>query len=347
MIRAQEIVDELRDARAPDPRLAVLDVRAEARGDSVALMGEVSDAALADELLARVAALPGVAGVVDEILRLPDADLGETTRALVRAALTPLYAVPDVAAPMVSQYVLGTSVEILMRRGGWWRVRGDDGYIGWVHHGYLETGARAHDRAWTALSRESHVSLGAELVDDESRTLVRLPWGARVLRDGGEQFLLPDGRTGRLGRGEVVAIETLPERFPPLPDRVTQTARLWLGAPYLWGGVTPAGADCSGFVQSVYWMHGVGLPRDSDMQARVGAPVPLSAGFSSLRAADLLFFAERPGLVSHVGMSLGGARMIHCSLSNGGAAIDDLDADYPIADNLRRIFVGARRLLPG
>ena len=348
MIRAQELIDELREERAPDARLTVLEVRAEPRGGDVALVGDTTEDALVAELARRIGALPGVRAVHDEVVRLPDLDVVADLRGIVRAAVAPVYAIADVAAPMVSQYVLGTRLEVLARRGLWWRVRGEDGYIGWVHHGYLATGDRAWAESWIKGEHGAPmISLGADLRDDDDNVLIRLPWGARVVQETRGNFLLPDGRRGKLNGGEVVAFDRLADRFPCRPESVTRTARRWLGAPYLWGGVTPAGTDCSGYVQSVLWMHGVGLPRDSDMQSRVGADVPVDNDFRVCRPGDLLFFAERPGAISHVGMIVAEGRMIHSSLSNGGVQINDLQGDTETEETLRRIFVRARRILPG
>ena len=114
----------------------------------------------------------------------------------------------------------------------------------------------------------------------------------------------------------------------------------------MWGGVTRAGVDCSGLVQVVYRTHGVQLPRDSDQQADVGAPIEPGPDFEELRAGDLLFFAEEEGRISHVALSRGGPRIIHASLGNGGVGTNDLTGDSGFEEEMRRIFVRARRLIP-
>lgn len=347
MSQLERIVGDVAAARALDPRVAVFDVRLEAREHGViALVGETTSAAAAEEAAARVAAAHGGA-VVDEVIRLPDPELGSAVHGVVNAAVAPVHGEPRVSAAQVSQSVLGRRLDLLSRRDAWWRVRADDGYIGWVHHGYLRVGEAAWARAWEhGEDGRPMVSLGAELVDPEGRTLARLPWGARVVRDAAGRFLLPDGRRGELRAGELIDADRVPDRFPPVAERVLRSARRWAATPYLWGGVTPAGADCSGFVQSVYRMHGIPLPRDSDQQARVGSAVEAGTDFAGCRAGDLLFFSERPERVTHVAISLGGSRIIHAALSNGGVAENDLLGSLDAERRLRPLFTCARRVLP-
>ena len=344
----QALIEAVRAERAPDPRTAVFEVRHEARPGGIALVGATTEAAAAEELLARAALLLEGWTLLDEIVRLPDPELGKIRFGIVRAALAPVHAEPRVTAVQVSQYVLGQRVDLLSRSEAWWRVRGEDGYIGWVHRGYLETGDADWAGAWErGGGGEPLVSLGAELVDETGDVLARLPWGARAIRDPASGRLrLPDGRTGAPGAGELVPEDSLAERFPPHGESVVCTARRWLGTPYVWGGVTPAGADCSGFVQSVYRLHGLALPRDSDLQARVGKEVEAQGDLAALRPGDLLFFSERPGRITHVAISLGGSRIIHSALSNGGVRINDLAGDLEAEARLRPLFVHARRVLP-
>jgi len=350
MIDYAALIARVAAARVPDPRMAVFDIQVEERAGGLVLFGEATDPAAVEELVALLAAETG-REVADEVIHLPDPSLGAAAHGLIRAAIAPVHGEPRVSAPQVSQYVLGHRVELLSRRDAWWRVRGEDGYLGWVHHGYVQVGEAAWAQAWErGEGGEPVVSLGAELVDEEGRPFARLPWGARVIRDLPGRYRIPDGRRGELGSGELVDADRLADRFPPRGESVVRTARRWLGTPYLWGGVTLAGADCSGFVQSVFWMHGIALPRDSDQQARVGAMILEGPGegdrLDELRPGDLLFFEEHPGRVTHVAISLGGSQIIHSALSNGGVGVNDLNGTLDAERRLRSILVRARRLLP-
>jgi gamma-D-glutamyl-L-lysine dipeptidyl-peptidase len=273
---------------------------------------------------------------------------GVTPRAaLVRAGIVPLYTEPAAPATLISQLVLGMRVEILEQRANWRYVRGEDNYTGWLHYGYLQEGVEAWAAAWErGANGEAVVSLGADLVDAQGEPLLRAPWAARLIRTIRGEYLLPDGRQALLHAGEVIDLDRLHDRFPPRAESIIRTARRWIGTPYLWGGLTRAGADCSGFAQAVFWMHGIALPRDSYLQADAGAGVTIN-DFEALAPGDLLFFAEHSERVSHVAISMGGSRVIHAAVTNGAVAVDDLASIAPFPQRLRDTFVRARRLLPG
>ena len=346
MSSVDELIEALRAEFKLDRRSSVYEVHQVAQHGNVTLFGHTTEDKVIRTLVERAGALPGVASVNDEVVRLPGA-LGEERHAVIRSALAPVYHDAQIPSAQITQLVMGARVDLLSSHGTWWRVRAEDGYIGWVNNGYLAIGTSDFAHTWERGEHgEPVVSLGAELIDDDGTIFARLPWGARLIRFSLETYALPDGRRGRLASGEIVPVDRLFDRFPPRGDSVTRTARRWLGAPYLWGGVTMAGVDCSGLSQAVLWMHGVALPRDSDLQGRVGAAIGAGEDFHYLKPGDLLYFAETPARISHVAISLGESRIIHSSLSNGLVAINDLNGDAELEARLRGIFVQARRVLP-
>jgi hypothetical protein len=344
IVRLESLIEEVRREHARDPRMSIFDIEVIEDAAGLALIGATSEPAAAEELHRRVGVL-GDVRIRDEVERLPNGDLEEKPFALVRAAVAPLVAGPEVSAAIVSQAVLGQRLAPLRTFGRWLQCRSEDGYIGWVHRGYLCPVSEVEATEWEVGSGgELAVSLGATLLDSEGAVLARLPWGARVVMEEDRWGRLPDGKRGTI-EGEVVPLSELPARFPADGAAVVATAGRWIAAPYLWGGITWAGVDCSGLAQAVYRMHGTLLPRDSDLQARTGEPLDPTADFASLLPGDLLFFAEEPGRVSHVALSLGGSHIIHASLGNGGVARNDLLGGSLYEEELRGLLVGVRRVL--
>ena len=274
------------------------------------------------------------------MIHVPTDDAG---RAVVQTAIAPMHAEARISSAQISQRLRGAPLEVLERAGDggeWLRVRGDDGYAGWVHGGYLLAmdGARAVE-AFT------HLSLGCTVRTRGGRRLA-LPLGARLAAD--ESIV----------EGRAIPLAEAAREFPAGAAAIAETARRHFeGAPYQWGGVTPWGADCSGLVQSCFALHGVALPRDAWQQAAAdagGSAATVLGGAlegraAELRAADLLFFSDRPDRrITHVGIALGDARMAHAALGRGGFAIESLDGreDGYVAALLER-FLFARRLSPG
>ena len=339
------LVQEVRDQLAPDPRLAVFDVEVEVRGETVTLLGATSEPEVAQELHRRIAGLTAWRQVVDLVQLLPEPEAEDRVHAVVTAAVAPMLSGPRVQCTQVSQAVLGSRLLVFRRDGRWMQCRGSDGYIGWVHAGYVALMDEQRARAWeVGTDGEVWIALDARVALDSGDLMIRLPWGARVVRESDGVIRLPDGRTG-IGSGDMLPLGARGLGFPANGAAICETAKRWLGVAYLWGGLTMGGVDCSGFVQALYRLHGHVLPRDSDQQSRVGELVECGEDFANLCPGDLLFFAESPGRCSHVAMSTGGSGIIHASLGNGGVARNDMAGRRAYERELCRMFLWARRMV--
>jgi hypothetical protein len=252
----------------------------------------------------------------------------ESHRAAVRTPVAPLFAEPRVSSAQISQLLAGRTVDLLETRDDWYRICGPDEYEGWIHRGYL-----APEPSAPRSTQPDRLSLGCVTTDGRG--------GRRTMPLGA--LLSPDER---VKSGEIVDAAERPIRFPCEAVAITRSAQIYFeGTSYLWGGVTPWGADCSGLVQSVFALHGVQLRRDAWQQAEQGVPGesdPLLA-----KAADLLFFSDRiDRRITHVAVALGERALVHLALGRGGYAVERLDdAGDPYVGKLLDRFVTARRVL--
>ncbi len=238
-----------------------------------------------------------------------------------------MHAEPRVSSAQISQRLAGHSVEVLGTEGDWLRVRGEDGYDGWMHRGYVGDAGGVDARA------SRRLSLGCVARDGTSNRTRALPLGAWL---AGSEVVV---------QGEAIDDAVRAASFPREPRAIAQTAvERFSGTPYQWGGVSPWGADCSGLVQTVFWLHGVSLPRDAWQQAEIGHDAGTDA--SAWLPADLAFFRDRAdGRITHVGIALGASRMVHLALGRGGHSVEQLagTGDSYVSSLMSR-FVMAKRV---
>lgn len=344
--RVEGIVAAVRAELAADPRTSIFEVDVLEEGETVVVVGVTSELEAAAALNERLGRMHPGRPVRVEVVRLP-LEEERLTHALCVTSLAPMLWGPSIADLQVSQVVLGQRLLVYRRHGRWFQCRSEDGYLGWLHRGYLRLVEGAEARDWLmGTGGEPCMALEAVAIDEDGSRLAVLPWGARVVAREDGRVRLPDGREVRVD-GELVRESERARRFPLDGERIVETAKAWMGTPYVWGGVTRAGVDCSGLVQVVFRTHGVELPRDSDQQALLGQPVDPGPDFGALRAGDLLYFAEEGPRISHVAISRGGGKVIHAAIGNGGVSLNDLNGGSAFEQEMRSLFVCARRIVGG
>jgi cell wall-associated NlpC family hydrolase len=227
-----------------------------------------------------------------------------------------MYSKPSKDADVVSQAIYGSNVTLVVARGEWSRIETADHYQGWVLSRSLRlvlTGAGY------ARTRESVqvASLAANLYREPDVTrhkpVLSIPFESRLevstqstakTHEGWLQVRLPDMRTAWVQSSDVVS-DTKPLTVP----ESIELAKRFLGVPYLWGGTSSFGYDCSGFTQMLMRSRGIIMPRDADQQAAWSGVVEVDR--KDLQPGDLLFFGSSPKEITHTGMYVGDGQFIH------------------------------------
>ncbi len=257
-------------------------------------------------------------------------------RVRVATNLTGLYEKPTFGMPLSSELCFGTELEVLEEKNNWVFTRQKDGYLGWAYKPYLSASVNEFS---THLITAPVIELHAEPnLNSEIITRVVSGTGVTVQENNGEWTNIIANKTGWIPSSALRAVKDIPQTTEARRASLVKDSARMIGIPYLWGGTSGNGIDCSGFARLLHRWIGIEIPRDADMQAAEAKRVepPFEIG-------DLLFFGEGDSdrHVTHVGMSLGGWKMIHSSRTRNGVYIDDVqEKEY-----LREIYMYAGSFL--
>ncbi|MDP4209638.1 MAG: C40 family peptidase [Bacteroidota bacterium] len=219
-------------------------------------------------------------------------------------SLIPVRKTASERSEMTTQLLFGETFEILDIDGSWSLIRSSfDGYEGWVTSAMITPLSEAEFENYPKIYGSVVKSPVCEVIPEEAG------FPATFLAGGSN---LPD-RLRNIVRDKQVSVYQ-----PGMPYDLITTAKQYLNAPYLWGGRTIFGIDCSGFTQLVYKSNGIAIPRDAYQQAELGVTVELAG----VRPGDLAFFENQEGRITHTGIVLENSEIIHAS---GWVHIDRLD----------------------
>ncbi len=355
----QGAIQSARQKYAPDRSLAIFDVGVQHEGHELILTGQVDRAEARTEVIQAVERAG--AKVTNRIKVLPDERLGDQVWGVSCLSVASARLQPEHKAEMGTQVLMGEVVRVWKRSTNavfaWYLTQSSDNYLSWLQRGTFVRCTREQVEAWNN-SPLLIVTACEDSILEQPRTDAQPVSDVvmcNVVRKTGEEgdwykVELPDQRTGFLPKKTAQDFAAWKQARQPTPENIERTARQFIGRPYLWGGNSPKGFDCSGFTKIVFYLNGVDLQRDSSKQAGQGTPVPLDPDLSQLKKGDLLFFgrrgrAGRPDRVMHVGIYLGDKLFIQ---SSERVRINSLDPQSPIRDENRiRSLLCARRVLPG
>jgi cell wall-associated NlpC family hydrolase len=242
-------------------------------------------------------------------------------------------------AEQVTQLLQGECLAPFLHEGGWIAGQLSDGYVGWVRDWHVQLVPMETQRAFAA--RAGHrvaAAVGRLLAAPraDAKACGETVLGTPVVLHGSEpgwcEIELPGGRRGWLPASD---LRSGKDPWPPRAAEVLATLERFIGVPYLWGGRSPKGFDCSGLVQFAFGLHGIPLPRDADQQAACGIAAPRPA------PGDLLFFGETR--ITHVAVALDAERFLH---ARGEVRRNSLVPGSPLHDaELAALWRGTRRVL--
>jgi len=349
----QQIIGNTSHHFAPDSRVALFDVEVVSNNGEWVLKGETN---IPDAKAALLDSLSNMnVMTVDSIHVLPDENLEGKTLGIINNSVANLRSRPSHPAQLVTQATLGMPVKVLKKEGSWYFVQTPDDYLSWVDYGGIHQMSKEEYEEWKSSDKIIYLETNGYAYEQPTRKSPKvsdLVSGSILKVTGTEgnyyEVSYPDGRTGYVSRSEARSFEDWKTSVKASENRLVERAKKMKGSPYLWGGTSSKGMDCSGFTKTIYFMNGWIIPRDASQQVHAGELVDSTGNFENLRPGDLLFFGreatqERDRRVVHVGMWIGNNEFIH---SAGRVKVSSIDPDAENYDeyNLNR-YLESRRYL--
>ncbi|KLU07433.1 dipeptidyl-peptidase VI [Rhodopirellula islandica] len=350
-----ELLDSLRQTHAPDSRIQLWEVQVQKAEGHWQVQGNLSSqkthAAVQQALETQFPS------VDNQLVLLPKDGTGTLVNALVNNSVIHLRRDPSSKTELVTQALLGTPIRVLKTERGKCLIQVPDGYLGWVNSAEvhriapkeLKTYRDAEKVIYTAQS-----GLAYSTPDVTSMPMTDLVVGNIVRKvseqSGFTQIRYPDGRLGWVDSRHLRPADAIFFQAT-LQENLVQTALKFHGIPYLWGGMSAKNIDCSGLICNVYFMNGIQLPRDSNMQANIGREVTTDFVSDDLEPGDLLFFGrkatpETEERVTHVAMYIGEGEFIHSAGYRERVSINSMDSAQPnFIESYPAIFVRAVRII--
>ncbi|MFZ0732456.1 MAG: SH3 domain-containing C40 family peptidase [Candidatus Sulfotelmatobacter sp.] len=281
--------------------------------------------------------------------------LARTNIEVVVVAVANMYARPSEQADVVSQVIYGSNVTLLVSRGEWSKIQTSDHYKGWIASRHIRTILSGTGYATSGPAVEV-ASLFANIYREPDITkhkpLITVPFETRLEVASPETPNAPKGKTGagkKVPQGWVeVRLAGMTDGWiqdgdvisDPKPLTIPESidlAKRFLGFPYLWGGRSSFGFDCSGFTQMLMQERGINMPRDADQQAAWKGMAAVDR--KDLQAGDLLFFGSSAKDITHTGMYIGDGQFIH-DTTNGHPVVQISRLED---DPWTRLLVACRR----
>lgn len=352
---ATDQIAKIKSHFAPDKRTALFEVKAISRSKQLLLRGETTSSAAKDSLLQVFKKLK--VAVIDSIRVLPENPLGTTPYGVVTVSPANIRSLPGHSQELATQALAGTPLRLMKRQENWYFVQTPDHYLGWLEEGAFKPFTHEEFSIWQQKPKVVFTGLsGSVLGQAESK--------GRFIGDAnaGDIFVFrgdrsnfaeveyADGRVGFIYKVQLVPFYNWLETRDASVENILNTAQDLLGRPYLWGGTSSKGMDCSGFTKTVFFLNGIILARDASQQVRSGQLITTTLDWQKIKAGDFLFFgtsatSKSPEKVTHVAMHLGDGKIIHSG--DGRVQVQSLKPGDPdFVQKRHDTFLRAKRMLP-
>ncbi|MCG1035642.1 C40 family peptidase [Polaribacter sargassicola] len=351
----ENIHAELKAKFAPDKRVELFDINFEQVDNQLILEGETTCKKafniLLDSLKKRNLKF------TNNVRVLPDSAVGNLQFAVARNSVINIRSNPKHSAELGTQGLLGMSLKVLDKKGDFYRIQTPDSYISWVDRGGITRMTKAEINAWDAAKKVIYTeNFGYVYSDksDKSQIVADITLGGllKYITEDNDFYKVkyPDDRIGYIKKSEALVYNNWLQNVDATQENIETVAKTMMGSPYLWGGTSSKGMDCSGFTKMVYLINGFVIPRDASQQITAGKIVDEDLKFEGLEKGDLLFFgkkatADKKQRVTHVGIWLGNGKMefIH---SAGNVHLSSMDENHPEYDDFNKNrYLGSRRYL--
>ncbi len=347
----QNTVDVIVEKWVPDLREGIAEISvSEYVSNSVILKGETDCQQLEKEIFDSLSSRGF--SIVDSVLVLPGDDVGDKVYGVVILSVINLRQRPSHSEELVSQALMGTPVAILKNTGYWLLIKTPDNYIAWTEAGSVQLMTESELKDWKGADKVIFIDNSGWIYEDteEENVVGDIVAGCIVKNEGMKgayvKVTLADGREGYVKSRALKDFKTWVNETKPSGIELYRVASSLKGIPYLWGGRSSKGLDCSGFVQNVFFMNGIILSRDASLQALHGADIDISDGWNNLETGDLLFFGSMRNSkprVTHVAIYKGDSEFIH---SAGMVKVNSLDSTRMNYSSYRKnTLLSARRII--
>ena len=340
---------------APDKRVAVFDIQFNFSDNKMIASGMTDSKEAYLQLLDSIKAMEIT--FTNNIRVLPDTVIGNKMFAIARNSVINIRSAPKHSAELGTQGLLGMSLRILDKQGDFYRIQTPDSYISWVDKGGIERMNKKEFDAWNSAKKvifTKNIGYVFATKNSNSDIISDITLGG-LLKYVSEdatfyEVQYPDKRIGFLKKSESFMYKNWLQKLQTSKEDIETVAKSMNGFPYLWGGTSSKGIDCSGFTKMVYLMNGFVIPRDASQQINAGKTVDINLDFTTLEKGDLLFFGreattKKKQRVVHVGIWLGNDKMefIHASGNVHTSSMNKNELNYDEMNKNR--YLGSKRYL--